>query len=315
MRNSTIPPVMRLALILTCLGLAGCTTPVQAEDAYRLGVSALEKNDRDTAKGYFAQATASDPSLLEAHLNLAAIDLAEARPREARARLEPLLSADRTQDPRLRYLHALALLDVGEEEAAMEALRALDAEDFPEAAFLLGQQAYLAGDEGEAENYFKRYLAERPSGGFGAEATAQLVALADQLADELEATADATLAGGSDAPEGDAVAVEPAAVEPEPSAQEADPVVSLEKPRIQPKPAPQAKPQPADALSPEEKAWRDARFLEIVKHNYAGAITAYRRYLSLAPLGERATGAQEGIVRCEKAIASGTAVDESEGDS
>jgi len=292
---------------LLASALTGCTTPVEAEDAYRLGVTALEKNDRTTASAHFRQATASDPTLLEAHLNLAAIDLAEAHPDAALTRLEPLLAADKSQDPRLRYLHAIALLDTDESEAAIEALKALDADDFPEASFLLGQQAYLQGDEGEAEAYFNRYLTLRPEGGFGAETTTQLTALADQLADELEATADAALQGGSDVPlnEEDPEPVieipEPVIAEPEPIVKPPDPVIVAPKPQVKPKGDP--KPAPSGELSAAEQAWRDARFLEIKKHNYASAITSYRRYLSLAPLGDHATGAQEGIVRCEAALA------------
>lgn len=301
-----------LLLGAICCGMfaPGCTGgPRAAEEVYRDGVTAMECQDYQGARRAFQQVLQQDPQILEAQLNLAAIDLATGQPIPARQRLEALIAGGMTADPRVRYLHALTLIAVDEEAAGLAALRTLDQEGFPEAAFALGEQLAAAGDLGEAQYYFGRYRGLRPGGGFEGDVTAHLAAMASRLTDM------AIPEDPADAPDDETQPVTDPAAEPEPTPAAAPdetptdqpaPAVTPDDAPSESTPAPTPAPDPAPApLSKEEKIWRDARFLEIRKKDYKRALETYRAYLQMAPFGEHATGAQEGILRCEAALRDG----------
>lgn len=295
-----------LSLLLLCAGCATAAPP--ADELYQQGTAALARGDQAAARSAFQRAAHTDPTLLEAQLNLAALDLEQGEVAIARQRLAPL-SLGPDADPRARYLLALAQLEAGERDTALQSLENLADHQFPEAYYLLGQQYAAAGDFGEAEYCFTTYLELRSEGGFRAEVQERLAALDRLRHTDRDTEIPAEPLTGPE-PEPDA------AIEPPGEPEQHDPAPPAATPAPPATPVQPAKPpatlpvqtQPASDradLSEDEKIWRDARFLEIVKKEHRRALAAYRKYLQLAPFGEHANGAREGILRCEAALQAG----------
>lgn len=310
---------------LIAILLAGCSSVSPAQE-YRAGVEALERGQPVRARTHFVESLRLDPGLLEAHLNVAALDLAEGHAQEALTRLDGVVASGGQDDKRVRYTRAQALLELRRTDEAVNELEPLADAGFAEAFYALGGIASQSGDLGDAEFYLRKYLELDGDGGFSANASRMLDTLvvsgdvpvtdpAVEAPDPLAPAIDPEIPPvetvpveqspivATEEPPKTAPVEEPVA-EPAPKPTPPEPSPPAVDPKPQPKPQPKPETKPA-ALPEEERIWRDARFLEIKKKQYGKALETYRRYLAKYPFGPHADGAQEGIARCEAALAKG----------
>ncbi|HYE80446.1 MAG TPA: tetratricopeptide repeat protein [bacterium] len=305
-----------IAAVGIALLAAGCVGGAGAEESYRRGVQALELGQPAAARNHFVSALQQDPRLLEAHLNVASLDLSGGDPEVALTRLEALQASGAAADPRVRYLQAQALLDLGQTDEALAVLEPLAEEHFAEAYYALGAVASQGGDQGDAAFYLRKYLELDPKGGFSGEAQRLLGVLGESVMPPEQAVVDG--APAEEPPPGEVLPVETPSTEDPAATPAGQPVARpVATPAVESRPAAPPVPQPPaatpakptphpaakkPALSAEERIWRDARFLEIRKKQYQQALERYRLYLSKYPFGAHANGAQEGIARCEAAL-------------
>lgn len=97
--------------------------PMQAGDAVAWlarGV-ALEPLDREAAEQAYREAVRIDPSMIEPYLNLGALLCEAGRCDEAVTLYDAALQRGLTEDPQLRFNHAIALEDQGRLEEALRA--------------------------------------------------------------------------------------------------------------------------------------------------------------------------------------------------
>jgi tetratricopeptide (TPR) repeat protein len=135
-----------------------------AELAFNDGVSALAKDDVDTALAKFLEARDKDPGLTVVHSALAAIYLEKKQPQEALAAAQRYLEADPGSPRGLRLVYE-AQKQLGNNAEAEKALRELQSKKGDEVAVLLfneGAEAVKVGDLDNAERRFVEALTAKP---------------------------------------------------------------------------------------------------------------------------------------------------------
>jgi tetratricopeptide (TPR) repeat protein len=148
---------------------------VHPEDAslwFRMGEGDLRKGDLDAARGHFQEAVAKRKDFVQARYRLAAISLSQHRASDALQQTSEILKTQ-PKDPRVRMLHALALIGTGNQAQARTELTQL-ASEFPqsrEPRMGLGFLAISQKKYKEAEEIFGKLGGKDPRAIAGLAAT------------------------------------------------------------------------------------------------------------------------------------------------